>query len=379
MTANSPAMGKDQAGKGPVITVRDDAPCAISQIAGLVYALMLVDPDGRVNQLNHATETLLGTSAKRVLGRPLIELISPVDDRVTRRLSAGDEALIARDVRVRMGGQERPVNLTLSPVSGHAGWRVITVSELGHEKASSEEPDSSTVGAPSILAHEIKNPLSAIRGAAQLIARKLPHGDKKLARMITDEVDRIARLIDRMQQLGSSISDPLAPCNPHEAIRSACATVRAAGLDGVTITEEFDPSIPPVLANRDALEQVLINLISNARDAAGGRNVGEEQGRIIVRTRYVSGLVFSAIRLGRTVKLPIEITITDNGKGVEPSLREKLFEPFVSSKPSGQGLGLALVRKLMRDMSGSISHDRESRAGLTHFRLHLRVAQPEDL
>ena len=119
---------------------------------------------------------------------------------------------------------------------------------------------------------------------------------------------------------------------------------------------------------------MLINLVSNARDAAlaqGGRGV------IIVQTRFVSGLAFSAIRNGRAVPLPIEITVSDNGPGVDPALRDHVFEPFVSSKPSGQGLGLSLVRKLVRDMNGNVSHDRDQRSGFTNFRLHLPQA-PQD-
>ncbi|PKP60825.1 MAG: PAS domain-containing sensor histidine kinase, partial [Alphaproteobacteria bacterium HGW-Alphaproteobacteria-9] len=224
------------------------------------------------------------------------------------------------------------------------------------------------------LAHEIKNPLAAIRGAGQLVERKLPDADKKLARMITGEVDRIARLIDRMQQLGSTRTGPVDACNPHEAIRAAVATVRAASGNHAAfeIHEAFDPSLPPVLVNRDALEQVLINLISNARDAALGT---DEAAVVTVQTRFVSGFAFSAVRHGRAVTLPIEITISDNGPGIDPALRDHVFEPFVSSKPSGQGLGLALVRKLMRDMGGNVSHERDACAGLTHFRLHLPQAQ----
>ena len=227
-----------------------------------------------------------------------------------------------------------------------------------------------------MLAHEIKNPLAAIRGAGQLVARKLPLPDKKLARMITDEVDRIARLIDRMQQLGARHPEAPEACNPHEAIRAAVATVRAAvgakHTNALEFREEFDPSIPPAWVNRDTLEQVLINLISNARDAVSDT----PKGVITVQTRFVSGLAFSAIRLGRAVRLPIEITISDNGPGIDPAMRDRVFEPFVSSKQSGQGLGLALVRKLVRDMNGSISHDRDTKAGVTHFRLHLPLARP---
>ena len=136
------------------------------------------------------------------------------------------------------------------------------------------------------------------------------------------------------------------------------------------LEEEFDPSLPPVAADQGALEQVLINLIANACDACAG--VAEPKVR--VRTRFVSGLVFNTIRFGKATRLPIEITVTDGGPGIDPALRDHVFEPFVSSKPHGQGLGLALVRKLLRDMGGRISHERDERAGETHFRINLPIA-----
>jgi two-component system nitrogen regulation sensor histidine kinase GlnL len=137
------------------------------------------------------------------------------------------------------------------------------------------------------------------------------------------------------------------------------------------LREEFDPSLPPVLANEGALVQVLINLIGNARDACADRSRPE----IVIRTRFVSGLVMNVIRLGRPVKLPIEVTVSDNGPGIDPELREHIFEPFVSSKKNGQGLGLALVRKLVGDMDGRIGHDRDEATGLTQFRVHLPMAR----
>ncbi len=343
-----------------------------AQIAGLVFALLLVDQNTLIAEANHAAENMLGVSAKRLVGKPLLEVIGPLDPRVEARLSVIDAALVARDILVRASANETRVNLTVSPLGSFPGWRVITLSQVGHDETGGEDELTSTHGAPSILAHEIKNPLAAIRGAGQLAARKLPLKDKKLARMITDEVDRIARLIDRMQLLGAKNTEIASPCNPHESVRAAIATVRAGSPKAVDIREEFDPSLPPVLANRDALEQILINLISNARDAAGAGDTGQ----IVVKTRFVSGLAFSAIRLGRAVRLPIEITVSDNGPGIDPSMRDHVFEPFVSSKQSGQGLGLALVRKLVRDMNGSISHERDARAGITHFRLHLPMAKP---
>lgn len=352
----------------PEVDEGPEQPTAEAQIGGLLFAMFLIDGDGRIAQANHAGENLLGQSEKRLKDKLLVEVLHGIDPRVADRLNTDSGALVARDIRFVAGETETRVNLTVSPLSTHPGWRAITLSEISHEDTARDSDLGATIGAPSILAHEIKNPLSAIRGAGQLVARKLPHKDKKLARMITDEVDRIARLIDRMQQLGSTKTEPAAPCNPHEAIRSAIATVRAGDSTQVGIREEFDPSLPPVMVNRDALEQVLINLVSNARDAASG---SEDLPAISVQTRFVSGLAFSAIRLGRAVRLPIEITVTDNGAGVDPALREHVFEPFVSSKKSGQGLGLALVRKLVRDMNGSITHERDVKRGLTHFRLHL--------
>jgi two-component system nitrogen regulation sensor histidine kinase GlnL len=335
-----------------------------------LFALLLVDPDLQIAELNQAAETLLGKSEKRLVGKNLIEIIGPLDPRVELRLASNDAALVAREITITTGELEKRINLTASPLASHPGWRVITLSEIGHEETGNDDELASSLGAPSILAHEIKNPLAAIRGAAQLAARKLVGSDAKLATMITDEVDRIVRLIDRMQQLGAQNTEAAEACNPHEAIRSAIATVRAAGRSKAEIIEEFDPSLPPVLANRDALEQVLINLISNARDAVSTAG----QGEVRVRTRFVSGLAFSAIRFGRAVRLPIEITISDNGPGVDPAMRDHIFEPFVSSKQSGQGLGLALVRKLVHDMKGSISHERDGKKGITRFRVHLPLA-----
>lgn len=352
----------------------DARPDAATQIGGLIFAAVLIDGSGKIAELNYAAEMLLGRSETRLKGASFADAIEIHNDRVLDHLARPDASLLARDISLFVEGQEKRVNLTISPLSTHPGWRVMTLSETGYDDSSAEnEGEAAGLGAPAILAHEIRNPLAAIRGGAQLVARKLEPKDRGLARMITDEVDRIARLIDRMQQLGRSTPETLAPTNLHEAIRSAIATVRTAGTDGIEIREEFDPSLPLVLANQDGLEQVIINLVSNARDAL--RSSETEVPQIVVRTRFVSGFVFSAVRLGRSVKLPIEITVSDNGAGIDDALRDHVFEPFVTSKKSGQGLGLALVRKLVRDMQGRIGYDRDARGGWTNFRIHLAVAE----
>lgn len=349
-----------------------EAPEAAAQVAGLIFSVLLLDPDGRIASVNPAGEELLGRSAHRLIGEAAMDELSIGDERVRESLVRGDVRLVARGLDLRTGQGVRSINLTCSPLATHPGWRVLTLSDAGQMEDADDSATRAELRAPAVLAHEIKNPLSAIRGASQLLARRVAERDRPLAAMIGGEVDRIAQLIDRMQQLGSRAAVVTGPCNLHEAIRKAMATVRAGREGGAVLEEEFDPSLPPVAADQGALEQVLINLVANAADACGG------DGRVIVRTRYVSGLTLSAIRFGKATRLPIEIAVLDNGPGIDPALREHVFEPFVTSKPHGQGLGLALVRKLVRDMGGRIAHERDERTGITMFRINLPVAASEE-
>jgi two-component system nitrogen regulation sensor histidine kinase GlnL len=331
---------------------------------------MLVDPGMTVAEANPACEDMLGRSAQRLIGAKLSDVLEIRDPRVTAHWQDDDAPLVARGVIIDTVKGERRVNLTMSPISTHNGWRVVTLSDAGQEDIEHDrEPGG--LGAPAVLAHEIKNPLAAIRGAAQLIARTLAEKDRPLADLIGAEVARIASLVDRMQRIGSRTAEPNMPINLHGSVRRAIATVRAAGLGELELIEQFDPSLPAVLGNEGALEQVIINLLSNARDACAGR----EGAAVTIRTRYVSGLMFNAIRPGRSVRLPIELTVSDNGPGIPRDLRDHVFEPFVSGKKNGQGLGLALVHRLVRDMDGRVTHDRDERAGITRFRIHLPTAK----
>ncbi|WP_375290217.1 nitrogen regulation protein NR(II) [Qipengyuania sp.] len=347
-----------------------EGPDAATQINGLIFALIVIDAGGRIAQVNPAAEDLLGRSASRMVGQNAIELLGLSDPRVTEGVQRADAPLVARDILMAGPAGERRVNLTSSPLHSHPGWHALTLSDAGpgHEADEDVRPE---LRAPGVLAHEIKNPLAAIRGASQLLARRLDQRNRPLAKIIATEVDRIAGLIDRMQQLGSSaVVEPQA-CNLHACIRNAMATVRVGCGNAVELVEEFDPSLPPVSADPAALEQVLINLIANACDAVNGCAAP----RVEVKTRFVSGLVFNVIRFGKATRLPVEVVVTDAGPGVDPALRDHIFEPFVSSKSKGQGLGLALVRKLVRDMGGRIAHERDERAGLTHFRINLAIAE----
>ncbi len=344
------------------------------QLSSLPLAVVLLAPGQKLAAANPAAEQLLGQSFRRLEGRALGDLLRFDEPRIAARLAESDAQLSARATSITVPGTPpRQVDLTLAPMIDQPGWQLLTLIDIGGAEAMRDAPAAgagSVLRAPEILAHEIKNPLAGIRGAAQLLGRKLDGKDLALTTLIADEVDRIAKLIDQMQTLSSRTSADLAPCNLHEAVRRARAVIEASG-KAPTIIEEFDPSLPPVLGNADALVQVLINLLVNAVDASAG----QAEPRVVVRTRVASGLQLHTGADGTALRLPIELRVSDNGPGIDPALREHVFEPFVTSKKSGQGLGLALVRRLLRDMSARINHDRDEAGGLTHFRVHLAIAQ----
>lgn len=343
------------------------------QLSSLSLAVILLSPGQRVAAANPAAEQFLGQSARRLHDRLLPELLAFDEPRLAERLAETEAQVSARATGIYVLGQgPRRVDLTIAPLIDQPGWQVLTLHDISSAEAigpSSTASEDSVLRAPEILAHEIKNPLAGIRGAAQLLGRKLEGSDRALTGLIADEVDRIASLIDQMQSLSRRTPPELAPCNLHEAVRRASAVI-AAGGTAPPIAELFDPSLPPVLGNVDALVQVVINLIANAADACRA----QPDPRIEVRTRFASGLQLHRGVDGQPIRLPIELRVSDNGPGIAPALREHLFEPFVTTKKSGQGLGLALVRRLVRDMNGRIGHDRDETLGLTHFRIHLPMA-----
>jgi two-component system nitrogen regulation sensor histidine kinase GlnL len=352
-------------------------PDAQRQLASLPLAVVMLAPGLKIAGANPAAEQFFGQSLRRLSGRKLTEILTFAEPRLAERIADSETPVSAREITVSVPGQgTRQLDVTMTPIVDEPGWQMLTLHDTNAEAMGEDAggADNSVLRAPEILAHEIKNPLAGIRGAAQLLARKVGDSDRALTRLIAEEVDRIAKLIDQMQTLSRRTTAPVEPCNLHEAARRAVAVMDAAGGRGakseVRIEEEFDPSLPPVLGSPDGLVQVLINLVANAREAS--RDAVKP--RIIVRTRFASGLQLHSGKAGKPVRLPIELRVSDNGPGVDPSLREHIFEPFVTSKKTGQGLGLALVRKLVRDMNGRISHERDEANGWTHFRVHLPVA-----
>ena len=265
----------------------------------------------------------------------------------------------ARGLKIR-------VDFVEAQVPDHPGWRTITLHNaatsrrLGHS-ADRAAGARAAVGAAAMLAHEIKNPLSGIRGAAQLL------GPNELTELITTEVDRIVALIDRMEDFTDTRVLPVEAQNIYPLLDHARGVALAGFARGVPIEERFDPSLPPARINRDALLQILINLLKNAREAV----ISVRNPRLILTTAYRHGMSVSSTPGQPRLPLPIEICVIDNGPGAPADIAEHLFDPFVSGRREGKGLGLALVDKLMHDMGGIVQYAREGSPEMTVFRLLL--------
>ena len=230
----------------------------------------------------------------------------------------------------------------------------------------------SVSGLAAVLAHEIKNPLSGIRGAAQLLEADRGENDRTLTRLICAESDRICKLVDRMEIFGDQRPIQREPVNIHDVLDHVKQIAKTGFARNIKIVENYDPSLPPVPGSRDKLIQVFLNLVKNAAEAIGQ---DRPDGQITLSTSFRPGVRLSVPGSQARVSLPLEISVEDNGSGVPDELMPHLFDPFVTTKPSGTGLGLALVAKIVDDHGGIIEFD--SRPKCTVFRALMPMAEGE--
>jgi two-component system nitrogen regulation sensor histidine kinase GlnL len=334
-------------------------------------ATFMVSRNGLIQFVNQAAEQLANMGRAALLGRSLFDIVRLPPEQEARLRALDQRAYLAHGLTMTVGqGSSDLIDLQFVPL-GESGNRLLTLAPVigaGEFLAlGSKGGGRSATAAASMLAHEIKNPLAGIRGAAQLIARQ-PDGEvARFTDLIVAEVDRIAALIDRMQHF--SRGQPLActATNIYPAIAQTSDSLRAAH-PAIRLIDDFDPSIPLAHANHDAVVQILMNLVANAADALRG----QADAAIRISTSYRHGLLLDHSGTGGRTAVPIEICVADNGPGVDPELVEAIFDPFVTTKRDGQGLGLALVARLARDMRGAVQYRRKG--GWTQFRLHLPAA-----
>ncbi len=347
-------------------------PRASDIIGTLQTALLVVSPTGLVTEVNAATEMMLNMSASQIVGQPVsaaITLPSGYD-------AANETMFLAYDEVVSQSN--RPIiraDFVAASFVDWPGWRLITLHEgatahrMGHRVGGAGV--RTAVGIAAMLAHEIKNPLSGISGAAQLLSARANENDARMTTLIRTEVDRIAALIDRMEGFTDTRDLALSPHNIHSILDHA----RSVALSGfgceLVLSDSFDPSLPAVLIHRDSMIQVILNLLKNAAETA----VPGVKRKVLLTTAFRQGVSVAVVGRSERRPLPIEVCIIDDGPGVPPEIADNLFDPFVSTKKSGRGLGLALVDKLVRDMSGIIQYSREGQPVQTVFRLLLPRAE----
>ena len=347
----------------------------------LPHPVLMVAPDGKIAEANVAAEAffevsmlLLRRHALRDLvpfGSPLLALV----EQVRNRGSAVNEYRV--DLSTPRNPGERLVDLNVAPVPERPGHVVVmlqerTIADKMDRQLTHRGAARSVIALAAMLAHEIKNPLSGIRGAAQLLEQSAADDDRTLTRLICDEADRIVKLVDRMEVFADERPVEREPVNIHVVLDRVKKLALSGFARNIKFAESYDPSLPFVLANRDQFIQVFLNLVKNAAEAIGD----QADGQIELTTAFRPGVRLQIPGSKTRVSLPLEFCVKDNGAGVPSDLLPHLFDPFVTTKPTGTGLGLALVAKIVGDHGGII--ECESQPRHTIFRVLMPMFTGDD-
>ena len=352
---------------------------AMAMLGALPVPVMLLDPANRFLFANNAAEQFLGLSLQQLSNMSLADLL-PGDHPLfalinhvrTHGITVADHDLSLESPRLH----KQAISVQAAPMNEQPDSVLLSMQDESAARALDRQTvfrsaARSVSGMAAVLAHEVKNPLSGIRGAAQLLEGSSgSEGDRELAVLIRDEADRIRALVDRMEVFDEKPIERRA-VNIHRVLEHVRRLAQTGFAAHLRFHEIYDPSLPPVLANRDQLVQVLLNLVKNAAEAVDGQLDGE----ITLMTAYRHGMRMAVPGSTQRMHLPLVVTVRDNGPGIGEDIRPHLFKPFVTSKPSGSGLGLALVAKIIADHGGLIEVD--SRSGRTEFVLHLPVISEE--
>lgn len=342
----------------------------------LASAVLVVGDNDDLLYANTAAEQLFARSRanldKATIGDllPADSPVFPLIQQVRGGMSAITEHGLALDTP-KTG--RRLVNVQAAPMVEVPGTVVLSFQERSiadqiDHRLTHRDATRSIAAMSAMMAHEVKNPLSGIRGAAQLLESNANPDDKELTRLIQDEADRIKNLVERMEVFSESAPLKSGPVNIHQVLDRVRRIAENGFGKHVHFIAEYDPSLPPVAGNRDQLIQVFLNLVKNACEA-----VPKDQGEVRMITGYQHGVRFAMPGSSSRVHLPLSVTIIDNGPGIGPDMQDHLFDPFVTTKPKGSGLGLALVSKIVGDNGGVI--DFKSRPGRTEFRILLPMSK----
>ncbi len=326
------------------------------------HPVIMIGADDHITYANNQAESFFGASAASLQKKTLAEYVVSSNPLFSLVQQVREQQSPVNEYRVdvaspRLGGM-RTVDIFAGPVHELTGAIVVmlqerTMADKIDRQMTHRGAARSVTGLAAMLAHEIKNPLSGIRGAAQLLESSAEDQDKELTRLITDETDRIVALVDRMEMFSDESPVKREPVNIHVVFSRVKSIAQAGFATDVAIVEQYDPSLPAVFANHDQLVQVFLNLLKNAAEAVDGR----PNAQITLSTAFRPGIRFSVPGSKERVSLPLQFSISDNGPGVPEDVLPILFDPFITTKQNGSGLGLALVAKIVGEHGGVIECD----------------------